>query len=180
MNNWETIKISEIISFSNGKGIKRNDFKKNGNYPVMGANGIIGYTDKYLEENPVTVIGRVGSSGEINRSNGPAWIGDNAIIAKSKKNSDDIFNYYLLKSLNFKGIITGSTQPLLTQSAISQLEVLVPNKIDQKKKIGSFLKKFDDKINLNSLINDKILQLINKIFFSWFINFDLTKLKKKI
>ena len=98
MTSWKKVTLQNVFNFTNGKGIKKSLINDTGKYPVMGANGVIGYTEDYLYDHPINIIGRVGSSGEIHRSNSPCWVSDNAIVAKSKDNLDDLFGYYLLSA----------------------------------------------------------------------------------
>ena len=176
--NWLKGTFNDIFIFENGKGITKDKIKDKGNYPIMGANGVIGYTDKFLYNIPVNIIGRVGSSGEVHRSNKSCWVSDNAIVALSNDKSDDLFNYYLLKGTNLKQIVIGSTQPLLTQSALKTIPIKIPPIKDQKK-IASYLVNFDDKIILNQKINKQLEDIAGTIFKSWFIDFDPVKLKLK-
>ena len=176
--NWLTGTLNDIFIFENGKGITRNKLKDKGNYPIMGANGVIGYTDKFLYNKPINIIGRVGSSGEVHRSDKPCWVSDNAIVAKSNEKSDDLFNYYLLKGTNIKQIVIGSTQPLLTQSGLKTIPIKIPP-IEVQKKIASYLNKFDEKIITNLKINKQIEEIAGTIFKSWFIDFNPVRAKNE-
>ena len=176
--NWLTGTLNDIFIFENGKGITRNKIKDKGNYPIMGANGVIGYTDKFLYNKPINIIGRVGSSGEVHRSVKPCWVSDNAIVAKSNEKSDDLFNYYLLKGTNIKQIVIGSTQPLLTQSGLKTIPIKIPP-IEVQKKIASYLNKFDEKIITNLKINKQIEEIAGTIFKSWFIDFNPVRAKNE-
>jgi type I restriction enzyme, S subunit len=176
--NWLTGTLNDIFIFENGKGITRNKIKDKGNYPIMGANGVIGYTDKFLYNKPINIIGRVGSSGEVHRSDKPCWVSDNAIVAKSNEKSDDLFNYYLLKGTNIKQIVIGSTQPLLTQSGLKTIPIKIPP-IEVQKKIASYLNKFDEKIITNLKINKQIEEIAGTIFKSWFIDFNPVRAKNE-
>lgn len=178
MKKWETGKFNDIFIFENGKGITKNKIKDNGNYPVMGANGVIGFTDQFLYNEPVNIIGRVGSSGEVHRSEKSCWVSDNAIVALATDKSDDLFNYYLLKGTNLKQVVIGSTQPLLTQSGLKTLPVKIPP-IEEQKKIASFLNMFDEKIAINKKMNETIEKIARTFFKSWFVDFDPVRAKSE-
>jgi len=47
---WPTKRLGEIIELHYGKGISKEDRKADGKYPIYGANGELGRTDKYLVE----------------------------------------------------------------------------------------------------------------------------------
>lgn len=176
MTNWKNGTLNDICTFKNGKGLTRDKIKDHGNYPVMGANGIIGFTDNLLYKNPINIIGRVGSSGEVHRSKTPCWVSDNAIVALPKENSDDLFIYYLLKAINLKQVVIGSTQPLLTQSGLKTITTKILPLYEQKK-ISLFLNILDEKIELKKKINHNMEQIVNLLFKSFFVDFYPLKIK---
>ena len=176
MTSWKKVTLQDVFNFTNGKGIKKSLINDTGKYPVMGANGVIGYTEDFLYDHPINIIGRVGSSGEIHRSNSPCWVSDNAIIAESKDNLDDLFGYYLLKGTRIKQVIIGSTQPLLTQSGLNIIPVSIPPLAEQKK-IANILSTLDQKIKLNQKMNETLEEIAKTLFKSWFVDFDPVKAK---
>ena len=147
----ERIKLENIISFKNGK--KRPD--SFGNIPVYGGNGILDYTNLYNYENCI-VIGRVGAyCGSVFYEKNKMWISDNAIAAIAKDNSDIVYDYYLLKSLQLNKRNIGTGQPLLTQGILNNIECYIPD-LSIQKKIAIILKSIDDKIDLNNCINNNL------------------------
>ena len=119
---WRMGTLGEIADFKNGKAIKLS----NGNIPVYGGNGIVGYTETSNAEN-VIVIGRVGiNCGNALLEPNKCWVNDNAMMAIPK--SDNIyFLYWLIKSLDLNGQSEGSGQPLLTQAILTQQDCLIPS-----------------------------------------------------
>lgn len=125
---WKEGKLGELISISSGKGLKRTDFVDDGLYPVLGANGEIGRVDEYLvgEGEKVIYTGRVGTLGNIFRIEGErVWLSDNTLVIKPLK----YFNYvyFLLKQANLQDYDVGSTQPLIRQSDVIDIDVVIPN-----------------------------------------------------
>ena len=119
---WRMGTLGEIADFKNGKAIKLS----NGNIPVYGGNGIVGYTETSNAGN-VIVIGRVGiNCGNALLEPNKCWVNDNAMMAIPK--SDSIyFLYWLIKSLDLNGQSEGSGQPLLTQAILTQQDCLIPS-----------------------------------------------------
>lgn len=119
----ERSKLSELISFGNGKSRPKTD----GTIPVYGGNGVLSYTDQYNIENAI-LIGRVGAyCGSVYLEQGICWVSDNAIFAKSKVSTDEFFDYFLLKSLNLFNHHVGTGQQLLTQEILNNIEVAKPD-----------------------------------------------------
>lgn len=74
-------KAGNFIEFKNGKSIKPGGA---GAYPVYGANGIIGMSDEWKEQNSV-IIGRVGAyCGTVQFCRERYWASDNTIVACPK------------------------------------------------------------------------------------------------
>ncbi len=76
------MRLENFMKFSNGK--KRP--KENGNNPVYGGNGVLGYTNFYNAEKNNIIIGRVGAyCGCVYKCDSKCWISDNAILGKVNK-----------------------------------------------------------------------------------------------
>ncbi len=62
---WEMVRLGDVASFEYGNSLPDRD-RVNGEYPVFGSNGIIGYHNTYTVEAPTLIIGRKGSAGKVN------------------------------------------------------------------------------------------------------------------
>ena len=124
---WKEGKLGEFINISSGKGLKRTDFIEGGVYPVLGANGEISRTNEYLvgEDERVIYTGRVGTLGKVFRLEGErAWLSDNTLVIKPKKCYNYV--YFILKQANLQDYDVGSTQPLIRQSDIVDIDIVIP------------------------------------------------------
>ena len=159
---WKKCSLGSLMTFKNGK--KR---PKTGTYfPVYGGNGVLGYSDKWNNENCI-VIGRVGAyCGSVFREKGQCWISDNAISGVSSNNNID-YLYYLLKSLQLNKRHIGTSQPLLTQEILNNIQVTIPSFLVQNK-IASILLSLDDKIKLNNKINENLQQQVVTLFDNFY------------
>lgn len=73
---WGVSELSDIIDFWNGKKCTKSD---DGEFPIYGANGIIGLSDEPRYENGI-IIGRVGAyCGAVEYCFGKFWGSDNTI-----------------------------------------------------------------------------------------------------
>ena len=143
--------LSKYVEFKNGK--KRPTSK--GFIPVYGGNGILDYTNTANMQSGV-VIGRVGVyCGSVFLVREECWVSDNAIKAMCKENMDLGYLYYLLSSLHLNERRIGTSQPLLTQNILNNIEVEIPELAIQKK-ISSTLELLDEKIKLNNEINNNL------------------------
>jgi type I restriction enzyme S subunit len=159
--------LRKLIEIKNGR-IASKDGEK---YPIFGGNGIIGYSNSFNFEN-VIIIGRVGAyCGSIHKYSGKCWISDNALAGIPLNNCND-FNYYLLGSINLNKRQIGSSQPLLTQAILYNLELNFNENPITQQKIASVLSALDDKIELNNRINAELEQMAKLLYEYWFVQFD--------
>ncbi len=167
MAEWKKVKLGDIISFDNGK--KRPTC--NGEIPVYGGNGILAYSN-ISNFNNCVIIGRVGAyCGCVFYERNNCWVSDNAIAAKNNENSNIQYCYYLLKSLNLNKRHIGTSQPLLTQEILNNIDIQLPS-LQEQKQIAGILSSFDDKIELNNQINHNLEEQAKAIFKSWFVDFE--------
>ena len=165
---WKEVTISDIANLKNGK--KRPS--ESGVIPVFGGNGIMDYVNSSNGEDTI-VIGRVGAyCGCVYLSKGKCWVSDNAIAAKAKEGNDNEYLYYLLSSLNLNHHHIGGAQPLMTQDIIGRIEVIVPKKEEDQRRIASILSSLDRKIELNNKINADLEEMAQAIFKNWFVDFE--------
>lgn len=118
--------LSYIASVESGKRPLHKSAALDGsfNIPIIGASSIMGYTDDYLFNEPILVIGRVGTLGVVQSIFEKSYPSDNALIIRSKYYT---FCYCALNELDYNSLNKGSTQPLITQTDIKNIQIpLIP------------------------------------------------------
>lgn len=115
------VRLCTIASVSSGKAKNK---IVNGKYPLIGANGQIGLSNETNACEYSIVTGRVGTLGKFQYFDSKIWCSDNTLIIDSK--FPTITFLFLKKHFDFKTIKRGSTQPLLTQKDLGQIEILIP------------------------------------------------------
>ncbi len=123
---WSVDNLGGFSTVSSGKGLKRTEFTDEG-YPVLGANGQIGSTNNYLLDDEVILTGRVGTLGTLQLINKKAWISDNVLIITPKEIFSYHYLYFWLKTVDFRNLNRGSTQPLITKTDLLHLSILQPD-----------------------------------------------------
>ncbi|ABC77916.1 restriction endonuclease subunit S [Syntrophus aciditrophicus] len=167
-NNWRIGKYEDVVDVVTGKGMKKDNLRSNGLYKVLGANGEIGKTDEYLFDEDLILTGRVGTLGTIFISRGKVWISDNVLISKPKSDENCYFAYFQLRKLNLESLNRGSTQPLITQTDLKNVEIILPPKeilFDWHCMASSlFTKIFNNDFQINTLskIRDTLLPKLMK------------------
>jgi len=173
---WEILRIRDITTIKSGK--RPDTIKEFGVYQVWGANGLMGYTDNNIfvatEESLIT--GRVGSLGNIFyiEKDSKVWFSDNVLIIYSDKLKTNLkFLYFqlLTRKDDILSLDVGSTQPLLTQSALKNLLIPLPPLAEQTR-IANVLSWFDDLIENKKRQNEILEKTAMAIFKNWFIDFE--------
>lgn len=159
--------LGDVIQIKNGKIASKGGSR----FPIFGGNGIIGFSDIYNYDD-IIIIGRVGANcGSVHRYKGKCWVSDNALAGVAINDCSD-FNYYLIKSINLNSRQIGSSQPLLTQTILYNLDINFPEKFKTQKKIAAVLSALDEKIELNNQLNAQLEQIAKTVYDYWFVQFD--------
>ncbi len=128
---WKMKRLGKITKIEYGKGPATKDFKKNG-YPVYGANGIIGYSEKYKFNDSQTIVGCRGVVGSLFKTLPMSSITHNSLIISPINFSEINYLFMLLKNSNLQSVVGGSAQPQITINEISQLPVLFATQITRR------------------------------------------------
>ena len=129
--------------------------------------------------NPSSVVGKtIRVPPEANNT----LLNQNAVRIRSLDKDEQLYFYYVLKDKSFSDYIISTAQGSANQASITLKSILdydLPN-IDSKEKrikIGKTLATYDEKIQLNTQINQTLEQIAQALFKSWFIDFDPVRAK---
>lgn len=139
---WEIKKLGEVCEMYQPKTISTKEMVDDGQYPVFGANGIIGKYDKYNHEEPQLLITCRGATcGSVNISEPKSWINGNAMVVRPKDNSIDLkFLEYLFRGgIDLSKTITGAAQPQITRQSLNPIEITFPKSLPEQQRIVSIL-----------------------------------------
>ena len=153
---WEVKRLGDVADCYQPETISVSSTSENGKYPVYGANGIIGYFERYNHEDPEVIVGCRGQCGSVFLTPPKSWITGNSMVIHNKRDqvSSKKFLFYSLTSSDLSYLITGSAQPQIT-GEIKRHRVLLPSPLEQQK-IADCLSSLDDLIRAQG---DKIAAL---------------------
>ncbi|MDG6818381.1 restriction endonuclease subunit S [Glaesserella parasuis] len=193
MSSWELKKLSEVADIIGGATPKSDvDEYFNGDIPWITPKDLSGYKNRYISkgERNITKLGLENSSAKLLPKGavlftsrapiGYVAIADNEVSTNQgfkslvlKDGNIPEFFYYLLKHNIplFEARATGSTFKEVSGQVVKNTELLIPS-IDIQKKIVDLVSPLDEKIQLNTQINQTLEQIAQTIFKSWFIDFD--------
>lgn len=168
---WRKVRLGDWIELKYGFGLSEKERIK-GDVPVFGSSGILGWHNKPAVKKEGIIIGRKGNVGAVYFSEKPFYPIDTVYFIDSLKKTGDLkFFYYLLKTINFQKVDINVGVPGLNRDTAHDLEILIPENLDEQKRIADILSAFDDKIELNNKINKTLEEMAQAIFKEWFVNF---------
>lgn len=166
---WEYKKLGEVCEIYQPRTLSTDMLTNTGNYPVYGANGIIGYYNQYNhKDQEVLLTCRGATCGTINISEPYSWINGNAMVIH-RKSEEMLFKYlkYLMLSLDYSFIITGAAQPQITRQKLAPTKIGIPPKSTQLS-IVSELDKINELIRLKKEQLKDYDNLAQSIFYEMF------------
>ncbi|OUQ00181.1 restriction endonuclease subunit S [Lactobacillus gallinarum] len=133
-NNWEWVRLGDILTVHSGKNLPKKNLVKNGKYIVYGANGIIGNFNKSNTSENTLLIGRVGFyAGVIHITSKEAWVTDNSLVVSESTRLSKKWLYYALSFLNLSKLSSQTAQPVISGNKIYRTLLALPPLVEQNK-----------------------------------------------
>ncbi|CAK2057496.1 type I restriction enzyme, S subunit [Vibrio crassostreae] len=167
--------LNEFITLQRGFDLPKGD-RVEGDIPVVASTGVGGYHNESKVKAPGVVIGRSGSIGGGQYITDDFWPLNTTLWIKDFKGHDPRYVYYLMRSIDFTKFNVGSGVPTLNRNHLSSLLVNELG-VGKEKCIAKYLGDIDDKIDLNTEVNQNFELMAQAIFKSWFVDFDPVKAK---
>lgn len=169
----KTIPLNEFITLQRGFDLPKSK-RQEGSIPVIASTGIAGYHNEAKVKPPGVVIGRSGSIGGGQYIEEDYWPLNTSLWVKDFKGHHPKYVYYLMKSIDFSGFNAGTGVPTLNRNHLSSL-LVADIGYEREKEIADALSALDDKISNNTAMNATLEKIAQRIFKSWFVNFDPVK-----
>lgn len=135
---WEVTCLRWFLRTGSGDFLSNEDMERSSDeqnfVPVVGGNGIMGYTSVPNTDANCLVAGRVGAHcGNIHLIREKCWVTDNALRVTTIDNKiDPEFLYWLLKSMNLNDDANRNAQPLITGETVKSKKVTLPPFFEQQ------------------------------------------------
>ena len=136
-------------------------------YPVYGANGIIGFYHEYNHPNETILVGCRGTCGEVSICRPESYVTSNAMCLDNLADCIDMgYLACFLKAYDFRKIIGGTSQPQITKTSISSIDVPVyplDVQLTIRSKLEAVLNQVDccrkTEEHLNSLVKSRFVEM---------------------
>ena len=145
----KVLTLADVCHVYQPETISKRTLPADGKYPVYGANGQIGFNDKYNHENSELLLGCRGSVGSIHISDPFSWINGNAMVVQPFDGvvTRDYLKYALMGGIDIKRAISGTAQPQITRESLSTIAIPVPP-INLQNKIVDYLNEAMPEVSL--------------------------------
>lgn len=161
------MKLGELCTPKQWKSLKQSDMTEAG-YPVYGANGIIGFYHEYNHPNETILVGCRGTCGEVNICQPESYVTSNAMCLDNLADCIDMgYLACFLKAYDFRKKIGGTSQPQITKSSISSIDVPV-YPLDVQLAIRSKLEAVLNKIDYCRRAEEHLSSLVKSRFIEMF------------
>lgn len=162
-------KFADVLTIVNGKNQKKVE-NPNGQYPIYGSGGIMGYADDYICEANTVVIGRKGSINSPIFVERPFWNVDTAFgLCANPSKLHPKYLYYFCEKFDFEQLNTTVTIPSLTKTNLLKIEIPLPP-LDEQCRIAAVLDKVSDLIDKRRQQLDKLDEMVKSRFVEMFGN----------
>ena len=157
--------------------------KRKGLIPYYGAAKIIDYVDGFTHTGLSVLIAEDGSVETkdgypvVQLANGEYWVNNHTHVLKGGDDIDTTYLYYALQTIKVAPFVTGAVQKKISQQALNSMEIPYFEDKTDRKRIVEILSSFDEKIQLNTQINQTLEQIAQALFKSWFVDFDPVRAK---
>ena len=162
------IYLTDICRPKQWKTISTSDLHESG-YPVYGANGKIGFYDKYTHEFPTVLITCRGATcGTLNISEPKSYVNGNAMALDNLNDNYSLkYLYYILIARGLNDVVSGSAQPQITRENLSKVKIPNPS-FPTQQKIANILDKADELRQYNKQLIEKYEALTQSLFLDMF------------
>lgn len=199
MTKWQEVRLGDVCDVKGGKRLpkgvnlvtiknthpyirvrdlgqgKRLQLNQNYEYVDDETQKIISHYIVSEDDVLISIVGTIGLIGIVGNSLNNANLTENCVKLINLRGIDKDFLYYFLISNSGQDAIkqgtVGAVQAKLPIKNIQTIQILLPP-MDVQKKIAGVLGALDDKIELNSKINNNLEQQAQALFKSWFVDFE--------
>ncbi len=163
--------LSKLATIKYGKNQKK-VLSEDGNIPIYGTGGLMGYATTALYDKSSVLIGRKGTIGKVKYVEHPFWTVDTLFYTII--NADIVipkYLYYVMSLIDLNNYNEGTTIPSLRTETLNRLEFDIPS-IEEQEIVLSCLNPIDRKIELNNAINNNLLEQALTMYSTQFAALD--------
>lgn len=163
--------IGRVLNLKRGYDLTKDQMDE-GDIPVVGSNGIIGYHNKFNVKRPVITVGRSGTVGKPHIYFEDCWVHNTALYIDDFKGNNPEYLFYLLKGLNIDKVASSTGVPTLNRNFVHPIKINFENDLGKQNDIAKILMNIDLKIANNNKINTELESMAKTLYDYWFLQFE--------
>lgn len=166
-----TTELGKILTFQRGFDLPSSK-RFDGDYPIISSSGFTGNHNEYKCDGENVVTGRYGTIGEVYYYAGKCWPLNTSLFVKDFKSNNARYIYYLLKHVLKIDGKDKSTVPGVDRNVLHTMKVPFIQDVEKQKRIISILESIDNKITVNTKINENLAKQMQTLYDYWFTQYD--------
>ena len=168
MGNWKNGELGDFVTLKRGFDLPQQK-REDGQVPIFSSSGITGTHSTAMVKAPGVITGRYGTIGEVFYAAKDFWPLNTTLFVEDFHGNDAKFIYYFLKTLEWSKFTSASAVPGINRNTVHKEIVSLPD-IETQRRIASTLSMFDEKIKINTEINDNLQQQALSLYAEMFLN----------
>jgi type I restriction enzyme, S subunit len=159
---WKNVTVEDCCEILDNKRVPVNAEEREtrvGNVPYYGANGLQGYIDAYLFDEPLILIAEDGGYFDefatrpiAYRIFGKSWVNNHAHVLRAKAGYCQNAIFYALEHKDIQPFIVGGTRAKLNQSGLRAITLTLPESEEEQNRIATILSNLDKAIEQTEAI----------------------------
>ena len=170
LGNWKNSELGDFVTLKRGFDLPQQK-REDGQVPIFSSSGITGTHSTAMVKAPGVITGRYGTIGEVFYAAKDFWPLNTTLFVEDFHGNDAKFIYYFLKTLEWSKFTSASAVPGINRNTVHKEIVSLPD-IETQRRIASTLSMFDEKIKINTEINDNLYAQAKAIFAQRFIGIE--------
>lgn len=168
LGNWKNGELGDFVTLKRGFDLPQQK-REDGQVPIFSSSGITGTHSTAMVKAPGVITGRYGTIGEVFYAAKDFWPLNTTLFVEDFHGNDAKFIYYFLKTLEWSKFTSASAVPGINRNTVHKEIVSLPD-IETQRRIASTLSMFDEKIKINTEINDNLEQQAHSYFQELFVD----------
>jgi Restriction endonuclease S subunits len=130
--NRPEIELINVVTMQRGFDLPVNERKENGEIPVYGSNGILGYHNIAKVHGGGIITGRSGTIGKVQYIKGDYWPLNTTLFSTKTHNNNIVFLAYLIELFDLSRFVEGTGVPTLNRNKFHNKKIINIPKREQK------------------------------------------------
>lgn len=173
---WKKVKVCDLFKVTRGYVLSKEELtnKPTGNYiyPVYSSqtlnNGLMGFYHSYLYSDSITWTTDGANAGNVNYRPGYFYATNVCGVLISEESHANYAISEILNSVAYKHV-SKVGNPKLMNNVMSEIEITVPNKLNEELKISEFIKNLDTQIETEEKLLESYKQMKKSLLQKMFV-----------